>query len=131
MESYAVELTRQAEEQLTEIARYISVRLGSPQAAVSTLDTLEEEIDSLSAMPFRYPAIENDPAGPETGHRGYMTSAPGRYPRGVCVFVYSAAMVSVKASSARSAVTVTEAICAGSMTRLKQKPQLPPSWPQI
>ncbi len=63
MESYAVELTRQAKEQLSEIVRYIAVRLGSPQAAVSTLDALEEEIDSLSAMPFRYPAIEDDPAG--------------------------------------------------------------------
>ena len=63
MESYAVEMTRQAEEQLSEIVQYISVTLGSPQAGMSTLDALEEEIDSLSAMPFRYPAIEDDPAG--------------------------------------------------------------------
>ena len=63
MESYAVEMTQQAEEQLLEIVRYISVMLRSPQAAMSTLDALEEEINSLSAMPSRYPAIGDDPAG--------------------------------------------------------------------
>ena len=63
MESYVVEMTRQTEEQLSEIVRYISVTLQSPQAGINTLDALEEEIDSLSAMPFRYPAIEDDPAG--------------------------------------------------------------------
>ena len=63
MESYAVEMTRQAEEQLSEIVQYISVTLRSPQSGINTLDALEEEIDSLSAMPSRYPAIEDDPAG--------------------------------------------------------------------
>ena len=63
MESYAVEMTRQAEEQLSEIVQYISVTLQSPQAGMNILDALEEEIDSLSAMPSRYPAIEDDPAG--------------------------------------------------------------------
>ena len=63
MESYAVEMTRQAEEQLSEIIRYISVTLQSSQAGMNTLDALEEEIGSLSAMPFRYQAIEDDPAG--------------------------------------------------------------------
>ena len=63
MERYVVALTRQAEEQLWEIVQYISVTLHSPQAAVNTLDALEEEIGSLSTMPFRYPAIEDDPAG--------------------------------------------------------------------
>ena len=63
MESYTVEMTRQAEEQLSEIVQYISVTLRSPQAAMNTLDALEEEVGSLSAMPFRYPAIEDDPAG--------------------------------------------------------------------
>ena len=63
MESYAVEMTRQAEEQLWEIVQYFSLTLRSPQAAMNTLDALEEEINSLSAMPSRYPAIEDDPAG--------------------------------------------------------------------
>ena len=63
MESYTVEMTRQAEEQLLEIVQYISVTLRSPQAALDTLDALEEEVNSLSAMPSRYPAIEYDPAG--------------------------------------------------------------------
>ena len=63
MESYAVEMTRQAEEQLWEIVQYISVTLQSPQAGMNTLDALEEEINSLSAMPSRYPIIEDDPAG--------------------------------------------------------------------
>ncbi len=44
MESYAVEMTRQAEEQLSEIVQYISVTLRSPQAALNTLDALEKEI---------------------------------------------------------------------------------------
>ena len=63
MESYAVEMTRQAEEQLSEIVQYISMTLRSPQAALNTLDALENEIGSLSAMPSRYPTIEDDPAG--------------------------------------------------------------------
>lgn len=63
MESYAVELTRQAEEQLSEIVQYISVTLRSPQAGMNTLDALEEEIGSLSAMPSRYPVIEDDLVG--------------------------------------------------------------------
>lgn len=63
MGSYAVEMTRQAEEQLSEIVQYISVTLQSPQAAMSTLNALEDELGSLSAMPSRYPAIEDDPAG--------------------------------------------------------------------
>ena len=63
MECYAVEMTQQAEEQLSEIVQYISVTLGSPQAGMNTLNALEEEIGALSAMPFRYPAIEDDPAG--------------------------------------------------------------------
>lgn len=49
MEDYAVEMTRQAEEQLAEIVQYISVTLQSPKAGMSTLDALEEEISSLSA----------------------------------------------------------------------------------
>ena len=60
MESYAIKMARQAEEQLSEIVQYISVTLRSPQAAMNTLDALEEEINSLSAMPSRYPAIEDD-----------------------------------------------------------------------
>lgn len=63
MESYAIEMTRQAEEQLLEIVQYISVTLQSPHAAVNTLGALEGEINSLSAMPSRYPIIEDDPAG--------------------------------------------------------------------
>ncbi len=63
MESYAVALTQQAVEQLAEIVRYISVTLRSPQAGMNTLGALEEEIGSLSVMPSRYPAIEDDPAG--------------------------------------------------------------------
>lgn len=63
MESYAVEMTRQAEEQMSEIVQYISLTLRSPQAGANTLDALEEEIGSLSAMPSRYPVIEDDPAG--------------------------------------------------------------------
>ena len=63
MESYTVDMTRQAEEQLSEIVQYISLTLRSPQAGMNTLNALEEEIGSLSAMPFRYPAIEDDPAG--------------------------------------------------------------------
>ena len=63
MESYAVEMTRQAKEQLSEIVRYISLTLQSPQAGMNTLDALENEISSLSTMPFRYPVIEDDPVG--------------------------------------------------------------------
>ena len=63
MDGYTVEMTRQAEEQLSEIVRYISVTLRSPQSALDTLDALEEEVNSLSAMPSRYPVIEDDPAG--------------------------------------------------------------------
>ncbi len=39
MESYAVEMTRQGEEQLLDIVQYISVTLRSPQAGMNTFVT--------------------------------------------------------------------------------------------
>lgn len=61
MEEYTVLMTPQAEEQLQEIVRYIADTLQEPIAAIRLLDTLENEIDSLSIFPARAALTEEEP----------------------------------------------------------------------
>lgn len=61
MEEYTVLMTPQAEEQLQEIVRYIANTLQEPIAAIRLLDTLENEIDSLSIFPARAALTEEEP----------------------------------------------------------------------
>lgn len=61
MDHYAVHLTPQAEEQLLEIGRYISLTLQAPGTAQALLSVLEREISSLSLFPNRIALTEEEP----------------------------------------------------------------------
>ncbi len=61
MNVYAVKITRQAQAQLEEIARYIAFVLREPQTALRLLDSLEAEIASLSRFPGRAALTEEEP----------------------------------------------------------------------
>lgn len=58
---YAVRITKQAQEQLREIIRYISVQLQVSETALHLLDLLEEEISSLSQFPYRFALTGEEP----------------------------------------------------------------------
>lgn len=61
MKKYKVELTRLAQEQILEIAKYITEELMSPDAANRLLDKLESEISKLDSMPERIVLVEEEP----------------------------------------------------------------------
>ena len=50
-ETYIVKITEQGQEQMQEIAHYITYTLKAPDAALHLLDTLENAILSLSQFP--------------------------------------------------------------------------------
>lgn len=58
---YLVKVTEQARGQLREIAQYIANELKNPDAALHTLDVLEESISSLSQFPQRVSLTEEEP----------------------------------------------------------------------
>ena len=58
---YEVKITPYALRQMQEIVRYISVTLQSPENATHWLDTMKEELASLSFMPARFPLTEEEP----------------------------------------------------------------------
>ena len=53
MEEYSVRITRQAQNHLKEIRRYIEQELLSPQAAKNTIAAIKAEMQSLKKMPAR------------------------------------------------------------------------------
>ena len=58
---YEIKVTRQALEQMREIAHYISYDLMAPEAADNLLDDLKASILKLSVLPRKYPLIEEEP----------------------------------------------------------------------
>ena len=58
---YEIKVTRQALEQMREIAHYISYDLMAPKAADNLLDDLKASILKLSVLPKKYPLIEEEP----------------------------------------------------------------------
>lgn len=58
---YEIKVTRQALEQMREIAHYISYDLMAPEAAENLLDDLKASILKLSVLPKKYPLIEEEP----------------------------------------------------------------------
>ena len=58
---YEIQVTRQALEQMREIAHYISYDLMAPEAADNLLDDLKASILKLSVLPKKYPLIEEEP----------------------------------------------------------------------
>lgn len=60
-DNYEVKITKQAQEQMTEIVDYISHELFASEAAINLLDKMESSIMSLSYLPERYQVIEEEP----------------------------------------------------------------------
>lgn len=58
---YEIKVTRQALEQMREIAHYISYDLMAPEAADNLLDDLKASILKLSVLLKKYPLIEEEP----------------------------------------------------------------------
>lgn len=57
---YTVHIAPQADEHLRDITLYIAQELQAPAAALSTLDELEEAIDSLDIFPERIPLTREE-----------------------------------------------------------------------
>ena len=69
MKHYQIHITRQAEEQMREIARYIAVELQNPDAAEGLLDALGESMQSLCVFPAKLPLVLEEPWRSEGIHR--------------------------------------------------------------
>lgn len=58
---YKVELTELAQEQILQIARYVSDELHAPDTANKLVDKLETEISKLETMPQRIVLVDREP----------------------------------------------------------------------
>lgn len=61
MNVYEVRTTRQAEEQMAEVVRYLSHELLEPQLAHALLSALEKAMASLSTLPQRALLVTEEP----------------------------------------------------------------------
>ena len=66
---YNIKITSQAEEQMQEIAHYITHELKSPEAALRLLDTLESSFVSLTHFPQRIALVAEEPWHTNRIHR--------------------------------------------------------------
>ena len=60
MVRYDIRLAEPAEEDLIDILRYIAVELKEPSTALRMLETIDKAIDSLAAMPYRCPLVDDE-----------------------------------------------------------------------
>jgi addiction module RelE/StbE family toxin len=60
MAGYRVDISEPAENDLRDIARYISAQLDAPMTAIKMIDALDEAIGGLANMPQKYPSIADD-----------------------------------------------------------------------
>lgn len=61
MQNYEIEITIHAFSSLREISHYITYDLMSPQAAVNTLKSIWDNINSLNSFPARIPLTAEEP----------------------------------------------------------------------
>ena len=59
MEQYRVVVTKTAKMELFQLGHYIATELCNPVVAISITDAIIKAIDSLAAMPFRFPLVRN------------------------------------------------------------------------
>ena len=57
--SYQLHITSTAEHDLVQAADYIEFSLKNPDAAERLLDTADEQINSLSELPERFPLVDD------------------------------------------------------------------------
>lgn len=60
MKRYSVEISEPAEQDVLDIARYISAELSAPEAALEMVDTLDDSMNSLDDNPKRQPLVRDD-----------------------------------------------------------------------
>lgn len=58
---YAVRISREAEQDLIDLTRYIAETLMNPEAAFGQLERLEQAIDKLAEYPKRHALYEREP----------------------------------------------------------------------
>jgi len=60
MERYEVYLTEPAENDIRDIAVYITANLHEPKAALNTVEAIEKKINNLETMALAYPLVRDD-----------------------------------------------------------------------
>jgi len=60
MVKYRVDISEPAENDLRDIARYISAQLSVPVTAMKMMEAIEEALSKLSDMPHGYPLLRDD-----------------------------------------------------------------------
>ena len=61
MDSYEIIMTSDAANDLTELRDYIAYSLLAPDTALSYIQAVRKEIESLSVMPARYKTVDDEP----------------------------------------------------------------------
>ena len=61
MKTYTIRITNQAENHIKAIKHYVSNNLFAAEAADNLMQTMQEEIESLSSLPKRIKPIEEEP----------------------------------------------------------------------
>lgn len=69
MDTYLVNITQFAEEQLRDIRNYIVNELHAPDSANRVLDYLEKEFNTLSQLPQRIVLVDEEPWHSEGIHK--------------------------------------------------------------
>jgi len=60
METYRVDLSDSAEQDIRDIIRYISKELSVPKTAEAMLSTIEKSLDTLSTSPEIHPFVQDE-----------------------------------------------------------------------
>ena len=61
MDSYAIIMTTDAIDDITDLRNYITDVLGAPKTALAYIRTVRKEIGSLAEMPARYKPVDDEP----------------------------------------------------------------------
>lgn len=69
MKTYQVQITKYAQKQIKDIARYVKVKLKNPDAAQKLINDLKTAILTLENMPHRIPLTDEEPWCSEGIHK--------------------------------------------------------------
>jgi len=75
MEKYSIDLTASAEDDLRNIARYISSQFSAPTSVMNLVAAIKKEILNLADMPRKYPLISDE----RLRSRGYRKFVVKKY----------------------------------------------------
>lgn len=57
---YGVYISEPAEADILDVFKYIASQLNSPVSALNMVDAIEEALNSLEEMPYRYPPVSDE-----------------------------------------------------------------------